>query len=208
MIRAIVTASILAITIWMDGSAQTRGGWSPSLALTAGSSLELDDAVWGVGVSGELLRRKGRLTYGAEIGFQSLGTHTTRIEYFDNQAGWVLTEDVTRSLIRVALLGRWELAEGGLRPYLLAGVGAYNTRFRDRITVLDANGNRVPFYDFSGSGQDIKPALSAGAGLTLTRLRSGPSLGLEARWHGLVAVMEGGGLGTADILTFGLSLRW
>lgn len=188
-------------------AAQARGRWSPSVGFTLNTSLGRRETHWGPGATADLLRRSGRFAFGIEAGYQALGTEITRIDDFDNQPGWVYREDFSRSMLRLAALARYEAGSGSLRPYLVAGAGGYDGRFRDRIAVHDANGQRVPFYDFEGTGSDVKPGVTAGVGLVLTRPKGGIGLALEGRWHGIFDVTEAG-FGTADFLSFGVALRW
>ncbi len=188
-------------------AAAQSSGWSPGVAVTVNTALGRRDSNWGPGATLDLLRRTGRFAFGVEAGYQAFGTEVTRIENFDNRAGWVYREDFRRSMLRLVAIGRIGLRTGPARPYLVAGLGGYDGRFRNRIEVRDENGQRVPFYDFEGSGSDVKPGATAGLGLALVRARGGPRLALEGRWHGIFDVTEDG-FGTADFLSFGVAIRW
>jgi hypothetical protein len=196
---------------WAPGRATAqstdRDRWVPTFGLLVTTPLEGNHSTWGVGGSAALFRQTGRFRLGLELAYQGLGTETTVIENFNNEPGAVLREDFRRSWLRVAGLARLDLGSKAVRPFLVAGVGAYDGRFHDRIEVRNANGERVPFYDFEGSGSDVKPGLTAGLGLELARLRGGLGLGLEARWHGILDIGEDG-LVTADFLSLGLALTW
>src|SRR5690606_8510354 len=122
--RIPIAAALLAGCFLVAGAeAQERSRWAPGLSAGVGTTLEVDDAPWGFGITGEFLRRSGRFSIGAELGYQGLGTSTTRIENFDNQPGWVLIEDFSRALVRIGALARYDLGSGAIRPYLTAGAG-------------------------------------------------------------------------------------
>lgn len=199
---------ILAAATWTTGAAaQTPRAWSPGIGINLNTALGREDAPWGPGVTVDLLRRSGRFAFGIEAGYQSFGTQVSRVGDFNNQPGWVYHEEFRRSWYRAAAIARIEFGTGPVRPYLIGGGGPYDGHYRDRIEVRDDNGQRVPFYDFEGSGSDVKVGATAGAGLTFARLRGGMRLALEGRWHGIFDVTEDG-FGTADFLSLGLSLRW
>lgn len=188
-------------------AAQSPGAWAPGIGVTLNTALGRRESRWGAGATVDLLRRSGRFAFGIEAGYQALGTEVTRIDDFDNRPGWTYREEFRRSLLRAVAIARVELGPGPVRPYAVAGAGAYDGRFHDSIAVHDANGQRVPFYDFEWSGSDVKPGVTAGLGLALRRAGGGPGLALEGRWHGIVDVTEDG-FGTADFLSIGLALRW
>jgi hypothetical protein len=203
----LTTAIALRAALPTQAGAQATGRWSPSIGVTVNAALGRPETNWGLGATAALLRRSGRFAFGVEAGYQALGTEVTRVDDFDNQPGSVYREEFTRSMLRLAALVRADVGSGPVRPYLVAGAGAYDGRFHDRIEVRDANGQRIPFYDFEGSGGDVKPGLTAGLGLDLKRRRGGPGLALEARWHGILDLTEDG-FGTADFLSLGLALTW
>ncbi len=209
-IRAAILAAAISAGSALAGSgaaAQTRSVWSPGIGVTLNTVQDEQERTWGPGVTVDLLRQRGRFGFGLEAGYQSLGTLVSRIDDFNQQPGWVYREEVKRSLIRLAAITRFELGSGSVRPYLVAGGGAYNARFHDHIEVHDANGQQVPFYDFEWSGSDVKAGATAGASVIFTRPRGGMGFALEGRWHGIFDVTEDG-FGTADFLSLGLSLRW
>ncbi len=187
--------------------AQSGGRWSPAIGVGVNTALARPTRHYGPGVSVSLVRGTGRFRFGAEVGYQGLGTEVSRIEDFDNQPGALYREEFSRSMLRVAGLVQFEAGTGRVRPYLIAGAGGYDGRFRDRIRVTDGNGQPVPFYDFDGSGSDVKAGLTAGVGVVLTRPGRRMAFGIEGRWHGILDVTEDG-FGTADFLSFGGVIRW
>lgn len=195
-------AVLAALALPAPAAAQAR--WSIAAAGTVTAALERNPGHWGPGAEVAVERRGRRWGFGAELGLHALGTEATRIENFDNQPGAVYQEDIRRILIRFNLAGRFYLGGGPAAPYLVAGAGGYDGRFRDRIAVFDPAGNRVPLYDFEGTGSDVKPGVNAGAGI---RFRAGRArLGLEARWHGILDIADGGGLVSANHLTIAVVL--
>lgn len=201
--------SVWMITVVWTGllAAQTRTGLSPSIGIGANAALGGDHRTLGPGFQGSLLARRGRFGYGVEAGYQGLGTAVTTITNFDNRPGYVYREEIRRSMIRVVALTRLELGGGAVRPFLTAGGGGYNGRFKDHIEVLDSNGIPIPFYDFEGSGSDLKPGLTGGIGLALTGVGRRLTIEFESRWHGIIDVGEAG-FGTANFLSIGLAVRW
>lgn len=188
-------------------AAQSGSRWSPAIGVGVNTALGRPSRNHGPGVSVSLLHGSGRFRFGAEVGYQGLGTEVSRIENFDNQPGAVYREEFSRSMLRLAALVQFEASRGRLRPYLVAGAGGYDGRFRDRIRVTDGNGQPVPFYDFDGSGSDVKAGLTAGVGVVLTRPGRRMAFGIEGRWHGILDVTEDG-FGTADFLSVGGVIRW
>jgi hypothetical protein len=198
---------VLALGLILPATARAQSRWAPSIGVTVNTALGRPDRSFGPGGTVALFRRSGRFGFGAELGYQRFGTEVTTIEDFNNTPGWVYREDIKRSMIRLAALARLEVGSGSVRPYFVAGAGAYDGRFKDRIEVRDANGQPVPLYAFEQSFGDVKPGLTAGLGLDLRRARGGPGLALEARWHGILDIGEDG-LETGDFLSFGLALTW
>jgi hypothetical protein len=154
-----------------------------------------------------LLRRQGRIGLGLEAGYQRFGTEVTRIDDFNQEPGAIYREEIRRRTFRLVAVTRIELGGGSVRPYAVAGAGGYDGRFRDRIEVRNAQGERVPLYDFDATFGDLKAGLTAGLGVEIRRRERGLGLALEQRWHGILDYGEAG-LGTANYLSFGLVARW
>ncbi|MGE0440495.1 MAG: hypothetical protein AB7L66_00525 [Gemmatimonadales bacterium] len=187
-------------------AAQSPARWVPSLQVTAGTALGRTGSNWGAGGALALIHQGSNLGFGVEAGYQGFGTETVLIQDFNLEPGAVLQEDVSRSHLRAVGLVRFQAGTGRVRPYFLGGAGVYLARFRDRIEVRDPAGQRVPFYDFYGTGHDLKPGFTGGVGLALHRTGRGPAVALEGRWHGIVALGEDG-FESANFLTFGVVFR-
>lgn len=187
-------------------AAQSGARWSPAIGIGINTAVNRSSRSYGPGAWFSLVRG-GRFKVGAEVGYQDFGTEVARIPNFDNQPGAVLREDFSRSMLRLAGVVQIEAGSGRFRPYLIAGAGGYDGRWRDRIRVTDGNGQPVPFYDFDGSGSDVKAGLTAGVGVVLTRPGRRMGFGIEGRWHGILDVTEDG-FGTADFLSVGGVIRW
>ncbi|MBL8986599.1 MAG: hypothetical protein JNJ80_10030 [Gemmatimonadetes bacterium] len=206
MLRLLTGFAALLALIPDFVAAQSGARWSPAIGVGVNTALGCPSRNHGPGVSFSLVRG-GRFRFGAEVGYQGLGTEVTRIENFDNQPGAVYREEFSRSMLRLVGVAQFEAGMGRFRPYLIAGAGGYDGRWRDRIRVTDGNGQPVPFYDFDGSGSDVKAGLTAGVGVVLTRPGRRMGFGIEGRWHGILDVTEDG-FGTADFLSVGGVIRW
>ena len=96
----------------------------------------------------------------AGTGTHSVGSNTSVVPDAVGP-GTVLTEEYGWSAWHAAAVARIRLAEAGVRPFVISGIGAYWTRTRDRIEARDGSGARIPLYDFSQGRTELNPGASS-----------------------------------------------
>lgn len=206
-LRLLLICLVCAVLSGVGPGATAQNPWSAIATVGYSRGLGEIGGNGSVGAVAGAFRRLpggGGFRVGAELGHHRLGTSTTVIPNFNNQPGATYTEDYSWAIWQVAAAARWQPPGAGVRPHVVVGLGAYIARTRDVIVVRDAAGNRIPFYDFFETRSEAKPGFNLGAGLMFPG-RVGPlSIGLEARWHGILGVGPGS-VGVSDLFAVGVA---
>ena len=187
--------------------ASSQQSWSGSLSLDRSEALGDEFGGGGsLGVSASVYRWLGaRIALGLELGHTRFGSNTSVVPDAVGP-GTVLTEEYGWSAWHAAAVARIRLAEAGVRPFVISGIGTYWTRTRDRIEARDGSGARIPLYDFSQGRTELNPGASVGLGIEFPPVLRRFRLGGHVRWHGIVAIAPNG-IGLVDFVTVGVSGR-
>jgi hypothetical protein len=198
----------LLSSVGLTVTAQAQSDWSAfgSIGYSTGIQGDLGGRGSLGGTAGLYHSISRNVELGVEAGHHRFGTETTLIVNF-NGAG-VYREGFSRSLWQADGMVRIRAPGRSIQPYAAAGVGVYHVRVRDRIEVRDAQGNRVPFYDFLQYNSETKPGLVLGAGFELPRALGAFSPGAHFRWHRILVVGPGRvNFGDFLALSLGLSFK-
>lgn len=94
--------------------------------------------------------------------------------------------------LSASVIARLQARVGKTRPYMLAGIGVLSVREYSRSEVRDANGNRLPNFEFDGSSTDGAGLGHLGAGIVVSPGQGRPALTLEGRTTMLLHNYSGG----------------
>lgn len=174
----------------------TKGSVSPwSCGLSVGYSEGLGEGFapqGSVSASAEGYYSGRWVGIGIEGGYHGLGTESSRtLDLYG--PGTSEHRDVSRSASQATVAFRVRRPSGKLRPYAIAGAGAYFLRTQYETDVRDATGAPMPRYQWLGEETEAKPGFNVGAGMVNHHTFGRVSLGFHARWHGMFFVSAGGG---------------
>jgi len=193
----------------LSAGAQALGSLRPRIGILATHSLQADGLGTDFGVSlgiGSRVGRKSRI--GIEAGYLRLGSQDEVRPYLTPPPALepaTLTTNASRRLLFFGANLEQGLGSRGVRPVLLAGLGAYG--FRANYSAIGRDTTGGVFLRRKEGGWHWGPGVSAGLGLAFPGSVGPFAPAFEGRVH-VSAIKTEESWTTLETLSVGISLGW